>query len=272
MTLDYETHKDGIQLSYSDGMYCKLKDIAFYKRVKPTIIPFVGKKYPGVENKVLLVCKSFAAPTLDDFSEQLNEFPDKWHSPELEKEKMNKFIKAINKNGEDVRSWLETKNHLCKKFGWVWWVLADAMLEIKDELFKNPPQDSNEQENWNRVYKHLALMNYFIRPATENARNLKVAEEDKRESYKVFKETVKALEPKFIFIFGTEAGPAFEERMGGDNDDKDFTDRFCKESRSTKPIIYGNPYSPTNPDYWDTPKGKQLFLDTLRNNWGNDKW
>ena len=193
MTLDYETHEDGIQLSYSDGMYSALQNIPFYKHVKPTMLPFIGTDYDDSTNKVLLVCKSFAVPCVEAQGVQLNEDPDRWYR--AKKEEMEKFFRLddpeVQNNDEDkfkVHGWLEAIYHLTDdNQGWVWWKLANAMLEIKDELFKNPPQNSDEQTNRDCVYKHLALMNYLTRPATGKSlvglSSKDLEEEDRRNSY-----------------------------------------------------------------------------------------
>ena len=270
MTLEYKTHKDGIQLSYSDGMYSALQNIPFYKHVKPTMLPFIGTDYDNSTNKVLLVCKSFAAPDFEDANIQLNEPSDRWYSATAPE--MCRFLGAPVPKDQgvgQVRSWLEAQNHLEEKDGWVWYKLADAMLEIKGLLFKSPPQRSDEQANRHCVYKHLALMNYLTRPATGkelvNLNSNYLSDEDKRNSYQTFKETVKELKPKFIFIFGK---PAREEFYGGKekDNDKEFTNFFSKE------VIYKSPCSPSYKGWLKNNNGKELFHKTLCNNWGNDKW
>ena len=265
MTLDYETHKDDIQLSYSDGMYSALQNIPFYKHVKPTMLPFIGTDYDDSTNKVLLVCKSFAVPRVKTQGVQLNEDPDIWYR--AKKEEMEKFFRLddpeVENNDEDkfkVHGWLEAIYHLTNENkGWVWWKLVNAILGIKDKPFQDSPQDKYEQKKRNSVYKHLALMNYFTRPATGNAKNLNIRKKDRQESYKAFKKTVEALDPQFIFIFGKDAGNAFE---GSKKKDKEFIAYL-----NDKNICYKNPYSPSHRGYWAQPDGKQLFLQTLPQDW-----
>ena len=225
-------------------------------------IPLVGKYYFKSKKKVLLVCKCFSAPPFDkkDSHKQINETPEKWYY--AEDKDMKKFLTHTvpGKPEDQVWGWLQANNHLTNENrGWVWSKLVNAILGIKDKPFQDSPQDKYEQKKRNSVYKHLALMNYFTRPATGNAKNLNIRKKDRQESYKAFKKTVEALDPQFIFIFGKDAGNAFE---GSKKKDTEFIAYL-----NDKNICYKNPYSPNHRGYWAQPDGKQLFLQTLPQDW-----
>ncbi len=216
------------ELGYDNEIFKELSEIGFYQKV-PEMIPFVGNKYK-VGKGTLLVCKNYSVPSVQE--KQLNHDADEWY--ELSIDKLNNFL-----NPENASDWINLRCHMSNAHpGWVWYKLADHIIESNHKPFGEIPNynpgDEIKQEHREVVYKHLSLMNYFTRPGTLST-DIDISEQDKHISYSVFTKVVGILKPKVIVFFGDTVQEVFS-----DSDRKE-----PNESQINSDIEIVNLYSPS---------------------------
>ena len=181
-----------------------LKDIYHYQ-IHPEMLPYVGKKY--INAKILLVGESHYLCT------KINECPEyKCYKDYAEQEWYNKEVP----NDFPNKHYFNTRH-----------VVHNFLVERRSRahsMFRNPAKgiiDALDLKNVtdSEAFSACAFMNYFQRPAMCYGKSIEHTEDDRKNSYEVFKNCKEILKPDITIFLSKKAYSIYTESAGGKADD-----------------------------------------------------
>lgn len=224
-----------------------MNGIDFYKK-HPMLCPFVGKEYHS-HKKIMLIGESHFLPEQSScFLTKDEECASIWYHGDFSWEQLDR--KEYGFSQEDI-TYMWTIHvvyaYLCgqhakgtaRMFG-IPWKTMQACASVRKEFMLEDECESRE------IAKHIAFMNYFIRPASMSGCSIKSIAEDELAAYENLKQVMRILEPDHMFFLSTLAGNSFIEHA---KKDACFLDNLLDERITVL-------HHPSTPFTWNKPTNK----------------
>lgn len=196
-----------------------LKNIEFYQK-HPMLCPFIGKEF-DTHKKIMLIGESHYLPKQSTcFLTKGMDSIAKWYQYDVSWKQLHK--EAYGFSREDI-AYMWTIHvlyqYLCgnhakgteRMFGTPWKAMKHC-TSVRREFLLEKSVDTHE------IAKHIAFMNYFIRPESTYGSFLHTIAMDEDMAYENLKRVIKELQPDHIFFLSNLAGKSFVKRAYHDND------------------------------------------------------